>query len=254
MPPCESGPLLPVPPGGIIFTSSVYTPSGYPPPEGRRHDNRGLAGPARRYRGGRLGQLVFFYCGSGKRRPRKGGGAMSTTASPPERIEIPVQGMTCAACSARVQRVLEKTEGVEGASVNLMLHNATVTYDPRTTSPDRLVDTIRQTGYDAELPEPTQSAFEAQEAEDAAQAQEFRGLARKAMVSLLAAAVGMVISMPVMTAMAHGAGEVTDPFMRWSMRVIDPPLQAAMPWLYAMDHRVLLGVLLALTIGVMGWA
>lgn len=179
---------------------------------------------------------------------------MSTTASPPERIEIPVQGMTCAACSARVQRVLEKTEGVEGASVNLMLHNATVTYDPRITSPDRLVDTIRQTGYDAELPEPTQGAFEAQEAEDAAQAQEFRGLARKAMVSLLAAAVGMVISMPVMTAMAHGAGEVTDPFMRWSMRVIDPPLQAAMPWLYAMDHRVLLGVLLALTIGVMGWA
>src|SRR5690606_9634085 len=47
---------------------------------------------------------------------------------------------------------------------------------------------------------------------------------------------------------------VADPFMRWSMRVIDPWLSDVVPWLYAVDHRVLLYVLLAITIGVMAWA
>ena len=41
------------------------------------------------------------------------------------RVVIPVTGMTCAACEARVQRTLSKTPGVVGASVNLMMGNAT---------------------------------------------------------------------------------------------------------------------------------
>ena len=45
-----------------------------------------------------------------------------------------------------------------------------------------------------------------------------------------------------------------DPFMRWSREVIDPWLSRVFPWLYAIDHRVLLGVLLVLTVGVMAWA
>ena len=61
--------------------------------------------------------------------------------------------MTCAACSGRVQRTLERTEGVASANVNLMTGAATVAYDPSVTSPERLVDAIRGTGYGAELPQ-----------------------------------------------------------------------------------------------------
>ncbi len=76
--------------------------------------------------------------------------------------------MTCAACSGRVQRALEKQQGVEQAAVNLMLRNATVDFDPASTSPDALVDAIRATGYGAELAQPDRSAFDEQEAQDRA--------------------------------------------------------------------------------------
>lgn len=185
------------------------------------------------------------------------GGAPGAGAAEVARITLPVSGMTCAACSARVQRALQKQPGVREAAVNLMVNQATVVYDAAAVGPERLVEVIRETGYDAELPTPEQSAFAEQEAHDRAREEEFRELRLKAGVSLAAAAVGMVLSMPVMAAhaahAAHGVGGA-DPFMRWSMRVIDPWVQAVFPWLYAVDARVLTYLLLALTVFVMGWA
>src|SRR5687768_8410000 len=106
-----------------------------------------------------------------------------------DQIRIPVSGMTCAACQARVQKALAREPGVHDATVNLMMKNASVTFDPAVSSPDRLVDVIRSTGYGAELPSPNQSAFEEQEARDLAQEEEFRELRLKAVVSL---AIGVV--------------------------------------------------------------
>ena len=57
-------------------------------------------------------------------------------------LTLPVSGMTCAACQARVQRALERTPGVEAASVNLMMANAAVRYDPSRVQPDDLVAAI----------------------------------------------------------------------------------------------------------------
>ena len=182
----------------------------------------------------------------------------ATLRAPTEQVTIPVSGMTCAACSSRVQRTLARTPGVEEANVNLMLENATVRFDPAAVTPEALVETIRGTGYGAELRDPGRTAFEEQAAQDEAQEAEFRDLRLKAVVSLIVAAVGMVISMPVMTAIAASAGAgheaVADPFMRWSMRVIDPWLSGVLPGLYALDHRILLGVLLVATVVIMGWA
>jgi Cu+-exporting ATPase len=184
-----------------------------------------------------------------------------TSAKPPNRITIPVSGMTCAACQGRVQRVLQKAPGVEDATVNLLLNNATVTFDPNATSPDRLVDTIRGTGYGAELPPPSDGrgavaqGFAEEEAQDRAREAEFRDRKRKAIASLIAAAVSMILSMPFMAANARlGFGPMTDPFMRWQMHVIDPWVARAMPWLYAIDPRTIAYTLLALTAFVMAWA
>src|SRR5947209_12456392 len=69
-----------------------------------------------------------------------------------ERIDFPVTGMTCAACQARVQRALRSEPGVADATVNLVTNRAAVVYDPATVSPQRLIDTVRATGYDASLP------------------------------------------------------------------------------------------------------
>ncbi|MGH7040789.1 MAG: cation transporter, partial [Acetobacteraceae bacterium] len=43
-------------------------------------------------------------------------------------VTLGVQGMTCAACQAHVERALRETEGVTSASVNLMTHSARVVY------------------------------------------------------------------------------------------------------------------------------
>ncbi len=59
------------------------------------------------------------------------------TRTEAERVTIPVSGMTCAACSGRVQRTLEKQPGVAAAAVNLMTRNATVEFDPAATTPGR---------------------------------------------------------------------------------------------------------------------
>ncbi|HEY2374710.1 MAG TPA: heavy metal translocating P-type ATPase [Gemmatimonadaceae bacterium] len=117
------------------------------------------------------------------------------------RINIPVIGMTCAACQARVQRALAKAPGVEEASVNLLLHNATVDFDPATTSPETLVEAIRETGYDASVPTtPNESAwslaFAQEEERERGVAAEERRLAWKAGVSLVVGIAAMLVMQP----------------------------------------------------------
>jgi Cu+-exporting ATPase len=104
---------------------------------------------------------------------------------------IPVTGMTCAACQARVQRTLEQQPGVSSAAVNLMTGDATVRYDPAAVAPEALVAAINETGYGAELPAPDRSAFDEQEARDVATVAEFRELRTKAIGSGLIGALAM---------------------------------------------------------------
>ncbi|HLL74480.1 MAG TPA: heavy metal translocating P-type ATPase [Pyrinomonadaceae bacterium] len=65
-----------------------------------------------------------------------------------ERIDLPVTGMTCAACARRIERGLARQPGVARAAVNFATARATVEYDPAVTDGGRLVETIRETGYD----------------------------------------------------------------------------------------------------------
>ena len=69
-------------------------------------------------------------------------------------LTVPVRGMTCAACQARVQRSLDRAPGVQAAAVNLLLNSATITFDQGATSPEAIVQAIRDSGYDAELVAP----------------------------------------------------------------------------------------------------
>ncbi len=172
-----------------------------------------------------------------------------------QRIVIPVSGMTCAACQSRVQRTLQKTDGVADATVNLMMANATIAFDPATITPQALVDAVRASGYGAELPVPDRSAMEEQTAQDERQELEFVELRTKAWVSAVVGAIAMVVSMPLMGGVdgAHH-GPVADPFMQWTMTQLTPTLERAMPWLYAIPAWVLSYGLLVVTLVIMAWA
>jgi len=68
-----------------------------------------------------------------------------------ERVDLPIGGMTCAACATRIERRLNRIEGV-AATVNYATETATVAYDPHRTAPAELVDAVEGIGYHASLP------------------------------------------------------------------------------------------------------
>lgn len=63
-------------------------------------------------------------------------------------VDLGVTGMTCTSCSARVERKLNKLDGVE-ATVNYATESAQVSYDPSKVSPEQLIKTVEDTGYGA---------------------------------------------------------------------------------------------------------
>ena len=65
-------------------------------------------------------------------------------------VELAIGGMTCASCAARVEKKLNKLDGVT-ATVNLATETAWVSY-PGTASPDELIAAVEQAGYTAALP------------------------------------------------------------------------------------------------------
>ncbi|MBB4636161.1 heavy metal translocating P-type ATPase [Longimicrobium terrae] len=66
-----------------------------------------------------------------------------------ERLELPITGMTCAACARRVETKLSRAPGVHRAGVNFATGRATVEYDPAATGLPSLIHVVQNTGYGA---------------------------------------------------------------------------------------------------------
>ncbi|MDR2418471.1 MAG: heavy metal translocating P-type ATPase [Treponema sp.] len=64
-------------------------------------------------------------------------------------VIIPIGGMTCAACSARVEKAIRKLEGIESATVNLATEKATVVYNPLKVRVSAVKEAIEKAGYTA---------------------------------------------------------------------------------------------------------
>src|SRR5512133_2577018 len=69
-----------------------------------------------------------------------------------ETVTLPVEGMTCASCVARVERALKKVEGVTSAAVNLATEKATVGFDPSRVTLDKLQAAVSDSGYTLKAP------------------------------------------------------------------------------------------------------
>ncbi|WP_017465126.1 heavy metal translocating P-type ATPase [Staphylococcus epidermidis] len=67
-----------------------------------------------------------------------------------EQVELNINGMTCAACSNRIEKVLNQTQGVQQATVNLTTEQALIKYYPSATNTEALIKRIQNIGYDAE--------------------------------------------------------------------------------------------------------
>ncbi|WP_051669399.1 heavy metal translocating P-type ATPase [Bryobacter aggregatus] len=67
------------------------------------------------------------------------------------KAQLEIEGMTCAACQNFVEKTLAAQPGVARASVNLLLNQATVEFDPAQVSADRLAQVVSKTGYEARV-------------------------------------------------------------------------------------------------------
>ena len=72
----------------------------------------------------------------------------ATAANSSVVLDVPVRGMHCAACTARIEKSLAEAPGVSSAGVNFATERATIRYDPAIASPDSLRDVVRHAGYD----------------------------------------------------------------------------------------------------------
>src|ERR1051325_2732611 len=101
----------------------------------------------------------------GSLRPKPAGAAVpaspAASATEPSRarsLTIPIEGMSCASCVARIEDGLRAMPGVSKASVNLATERATVEYHPGETAPSSIAETIRSLGYTPVLPSPVDAA------------------------------------------------------------------------------------------------
>ncbi|MBF0706697.1 copper-translocating P-type ATPase (plasmid) [Alkalihalobacillus hwajinpoensis] len=66
-----------------------------------------------------------------------------------EQVELDIHGMTCAACSTRIEKGLNRTSGVDSASINLTTESGIVEYQPSEVTVDEIIQKVKKLGYDA---------------------------------------------------------------------------------------------------------
>jgi Cu+-exporting ATPase len=67
------------------------------------------------------------------------------------RLELPIEGMTCASCASRIEKKLNRIDGVH-ATVNFATEKAAVDFDPSVVTPDAILDAVEDAGYHATMP------------------------------------------------------------------------------------------------------
>ncbi len=70
-----------------------------------------------------------------------------------EKLSLPVEGMTCASCVARVEKAISKFDGVKNVNVNLATEKASIEFDPNKVDLKQIAQSIEDAGYKLDLPD-----------------------------------------------------------------------------------------------------
>lgn len=121
-----------------------------------------------------------------------GYGVIKEEGEPQEKVELKIGGMTCASCSARIEKKLNQLQGVEKAAVNLATEKAWVEYNPSQIKVSEMLNAVRSLGYEAQLAEKVTVDREKELRE-----KEIRNLK-------LSLAISAIVSSPLLLAMILG--------------------------------------------------
>ncbi|MDP9842073.1 Cu+-exporting ATPase [Streptosporangium lutulentum] len=169
-----------------------------------------------------------------------------TDDRPQGTVELSIGGMTCASCANRIERKLNKLDGVT-ATVNYATEKARVTFD-KGIDPQELIAEIERTGYSAELPAPPRAEDAPQEPED-----ELLPLRRRLITSV-------VLAVPVIAMAMIPALQFT--YWQWLSLTLAAPVVVYAGWPFhraawinlrhgaaTMDTLISLG-----TVAALGWS
>ena len=121
-----------------------------------------------------------------------------------------VTGMSCAACSARIEKVVGKLEGVRTVTVNLLMNNMTVDFDDNLLNHDKIIQSVIDAGYGASLPREENAPQTAEKTANPAD-EELAGMKTRLiwsiafLVPLMYVAMGHMLHLP-MPSWLHGEG------------------------------------------------
>ncbi len=138
-----------------------------------------------------------------------------------ETVELAIGGMTCAACSGRIERQLNKLPGVE-AAVNLAAERAHIRFDPARADAAKLIATIVKTGFTA-----TPSTADTRGEEKARKEAVYRAELKRFWIALVLT-LPLIAQMPFM--FAAGGGVHADVLPRWLQFALATPVQFWIGW------------------------
>ncbi len=139
-----------------------------------------------------------------------------------ESADFDISGMTCAACSSRIEKVLSRTPGITSVNVNLALETAHVEYTPGNISTREIVEKVSSIGYKASLKEDRKDHVDRR-------GQEILNKRRKWIISA-------ILSFPLLWAMAGHfsfTGWIPTPDLLmnpWFQLVLATPVQFIIGW------------------------
>src|SRR5437773_8325774 len=144
----------------------------------------------------------------------------------PVSLTIPIEGMSCASCVAKIEHGLTAVPGVSRAAVNLATEQATVEYQPGVTDPAAIQETIRSLGYTPVLPAaPAAQAIVSPESREDRKQAAYRALKRRFWVAA-------ALSVPVMLlGMSEHLGlPVSQETSFWLQLLLTTPVQFWAGW------------------------
>ena len=136
-----------------------------------------------------------------------------------ETVDLDVFGMTCAACSNRIEKVLNKQDGVAKATVNLATESASIEYNPALVTEQDLIGKIQKLGYDAKVKAGVQDRKTHKE-------QQLKTMKMKLIASVL-------LSLPLLVTMLEHLFQLKVPAILmnpWFQFVLATPVQFIIGW------------------------
>ena len=152
---------------------------------------------------------------------------------PPETLELAIEGMTCATCSGRVEKVLGKQPGVASARVNLATERATVSVERGGAGLVDLIAAVERAGFGAKAVDSGQSG-KAEEEE----------LARRSRADLVVFAVSAALTLPLVAQMVWMIAGISWEIPPLAQLLLATPVQF---WAGARFYRAAWGALKALS-------